>query len=271
MRRRTFLTSLAGAVAGAVTTAGCEVAGGASGGGTGSLTSSTPASPTPAPPASPTVPAAPARFPIPGGAISVLPGDEPTLLLGVDDGVSAEAITDYCRLAVDADLHLVFFGNGCYDSWRQVAPTLRPLVDSGRVQLANHTVNHPKLTTIADGHVASELTENAAIFRNLYGVDLAPWFRPPYGLHDDRVDRIAADLGYHPPVLWSDTFADWNPTSTAYYQQQADRCFQPRTVVLAHANKPDVAPAYPHFVDVIRSRGLRTVTLDDVFQRTPAH
>lgn len=262
MERRRFLTALAGSVAGAVVAAGCT-ARGADAAGTGDATPGvvpppeTPTGPPPPPPIQ--------RFPVPGGAISVLPGDQPTLLLGIDDGVSTQAVLDYCTLVKDADLRLVFFANGCYDSWAEARPVLAPLVESGRVQLANHTYTHPNLTQVSSSRVASELRQNAEHFHGLYGVDLARWYRPPYGAHNATVDSVTASEGYHPPVVWADSFVDWAPTSTEYYVQGAERCFQPRAVVLGHANKPDVTPAYPAFVDLIRSRGLRTVTLDDVF------
>lgn len=251
-------------MAGAALSTSCSAGPGAAGGAGGASESGS-ASASPSATAAASGGAA-AKFPVPGGAITVLPGTEPTLLLGIDDGVNTEAVRDWCTFARDADLRLVFFGNGCYDSWADVTRTLRPMVESGQIQLGNHTLNHPKLTLLGDREIAQELTANAKVFRKLYGVDLAPWFRPPYGLHNDRVDKVAADLGYHPPVLWADSFVDWGETSTPYYKQVARRCFQPRNVVLAHANKPDVAPAYSTFVDIIHERKLRTVTLDDVYR-----
>jgi hypothetical protein len=45
----------------------------------------------------------------------------------------------------------------------------------------------------------------------------------------------------------------------------AQRSFQPQQIVLAHANLPPITHCLAQLSDIISSRGLRTVTLADVF------
>ena len=89
------------------------------------------------------------RLALPGrGVLSVLPGQRDLLALTVDDGVNSDVVRLYTEFAKDTGVRLTFFVNGTYRSWSDNAPLLRPLVESGQIQLGNHTYSHPDLTTL---------------------------------------------------------------------------------------------------------------------------
>jgi peptidoglycan/xylan/chitin deacetylase (PgdA/CDA1 family) len=86
----------------------------------------------------------------PVGEVSSLPGPATTLALTIDDGTSTEVVGAFVDLASRTGIRLTFFPNGSYRSWTEVAPDLRPLVESGQVCFGNHTWSHPDLTTLSD-------------------------------------------------------------------------------------------------------------------------
>lgn len=207
-----------------------------------------------------------ARIPLPGGGeLTRIPGKGDLLALTVDDGVNSEVVRLYTQLAKDTGIRLTFFVNGVYDSWRDNAALLRPLVDSGQIQLGNHTWSHPDLTTLTKEQVADQLRRNDQFLRNTFGADATPYFRPPYGNHNDDVDAVAADLGYRVPTLWAGSLADSTPVAEDFIVKMADQYFIQQNIVIGHLNHPPVTHVFPALVDVIRSRNLRTVTLNDVF------
>ncbi len=211
-------------------------------------------------------PAPVSRIALPGGGeLTKLPGDGDLLALTLDDGVSSEVVRLYTQLAKDTGIRLTYFVNGVYDSWRDNAELLRPLVDSGQIQLGNHTWSHPDLTTLTKERVADELQRNDKFLRDTYGADVTPYFRPPYGAHNDLVDSVASDLGYRVPTLWSGSLADSTPVAEDVIVKMADQYFIQQNIVIGHLNHLPVTHVYPALVDIIRSRNLRTVTLNDVF------
>ncbi len=238
---------------------------GISGSGTQAAAQAPPPPPVGAAPLLPPPPVT-ARIPLPGGGeLAKLPGDGDLLALTVDDGVNTEVVRAYTQLAKDTGIRLTFFVNGVYDSWRDNAALLRPLVDSGQIQLGNHTWSHPDLTTLGADDIKDQLRRNDQFLRNTYGADATPYFRPPYGSHNDMVDGIAADLGYRVPTMWSGSLADSVQVTEDYIVKMADQYFIPQNVVIGHLNHLPVTHVYPALVDIIRSRNLRTVTLNDVF------
>jgi hypothetical protein len=146
-------------------------------------------------------------------------------------------------------------------------PLLRPLVESGQIQLGNHTWTHPDLTKLSTSQVADELGRTDAFLRNAYGVEAGTYFRPPYGHHNAVVDRVAADLGYQVPTLWCGDLRNPAVLSEDQIVKMAYQSFAPHNIVIGHLNHAPVTHVYGQLVDIIRSRRLRTVRLNDVFLR----
>ena len=206
-----------------------------------------------------------ARVPAPVGVLMRLPGDGNQLALTVDDGASSPVVAAFGQFCRDTGTRLTFFVNGANASWSDNAAALRPMVDSGQVQMGNHTWSHPYLNRISLTAVHDQIQRNADFLRNTYGTDGTPFFRPPFGVHTADTDRVAADLGYTTVTLWSGTIGDSLPESEANLVAAATRSFAPQQIVLAHANLPTITHCYDQLSQLIASRNLQTVTLSDVF------
>jgi peptidoglycan-N-acetylglucosamine deacetylase len=214
------------------------------------------------------------RVPLPGGGVlTKLPGDGNLLALTLDDGVNTDVVRLYTQWAKDTGIRLTYFVNGINRSWTDNLALLRPLVESGQIQLGNHTWSHPYLTKVPASRVAQEISRNDDFLKSTFGVDARPYFRPPYGRHNSTVDRVAADLGYTAITLWLGSLSDSTVVTEDYIVQMARRYFTGQAIVIGHLNHPPVTHVYGQLRDVIRERNLRTVTLNDVFvaphQATP--
>ena len=223
------------------------------------VAASTPAGILPPPPST-------SKVPLPGGGVlSSLPGDGDLLALTVDDGVDSEVVRAYTQFAIDTGVRLTYFVNGVNDSWTENKDLIRPLVESGQIQLGNHTWSHPDLTTLSNSKVAEQLTRNHRFIADVYGVDATPFYRPPYGKHNDDIRATAADLGYRATTMWNGSLSDSTLITEDYITQMADKYFTPQAIVIGHLNHKPVTHVYGALVDLIKARNLRTVTLKDVF------
>ncbi len=212
------------------------------------------------------------RSPMPFGPVPVapntlsrLPGDGNQLALTVDDGTNTEVVAAFAQFCRDSGTRLTFFANGVNKSWSVNAPALRPMVDSGQILVGNHTWSHPDITHLGLGAVADQIRRNKDFLHNTFGVDGTPYFRPPYGRHNNDTDRVAADLGYPTITMWSGTVGDSRVINETDLVTNAKQSFQPQQIVLAHANLPPITHCYAQLLDIIHSRNLHTVTLADVF------
>jgi peptidoglycan-N-acetylglucosamine deacetylase len=205
------------------------------------------------------------RVPAPAGVLTRLPGNGNQIALTVDDGASVPVVGAFAQFCHDSGTRLSFFVNGANSSWSVNAPALRPMVDSGQVQMGNHTWSHPYLNRIGLSGVADQIRRNADFLRNTYGKDGTPYFRPPYGVHNAAIDGVAADQGYTTITMWSGDVGDSVPESADSLVAHAAKSFAPQQIVLMHANLPEVTQCYDRLIGLIQSRGLATVTLNDVF------
>ncbi len=201
--------------------------------------------------------------------VDALPGRGSSLALTIDDGTSSEVVGAFAALAVDTGVRLTFFPNGCYRSWEDNAAVLRPLVESGQVALGNHTWSHPDLTGLGGREVAEEISRNRDFLRSTFGIVDSPFFRPPFGATDERIDRIAADVGHPTVAMWNGTLGDYWVIGSEELLASARQWFAAQAIIVGHADHPVVTTVYRELLELIAERRLRTVTLVDVWA-TPA-
>lgn len=201
----------------------------------------------------------------PGGLLTRLPPVGRRVALTVDDGTNSDVVAAFARFCRESGVRMTFFVNGANDSWTVNAPALRPMVESGQIQLGNHTWSHPYLTRIGEREIAEQIARNARFLRNAYGTDGSPYFRPPFGRHTRVSDRIAADLGYRTVAKWSVQVGDNLPTTERDLGAGIARALRPGSIVLAHANLPTITRCYDRLLSLIAERDLQPVTLADVY------
>src|SRR5258705_10547404 len=123
------------------------------------------------------------------GVLTRLPGDGNQLALTVDDGGSVPVVGAFAQFCADTGTRLTFFVNGANSSWSVNAPALRPMIDAGQVQMANHTWSHPHLNRLNLGAVAGQLSRNSDFLRTTYGAAGTPTFLAHSGLHHAHIDQ----------------------------------------------------------------------------------
>ena len=200
-----------------------------------------------------------------GVSITELPVPGPYLAWTIDDGTDPDVIAGYVEMAHLTGNRFTFFLNGNQKAWSIRADMLRPLVQTGQIQLANHTWSHRDLRALSTKGIQDELRWNEDFIQATYGVSGRPFFRPPYGYVNAHVRDAAAEIGYTASTLWYGSLADSGRLTPEQIRGFGDEWFTAGRIVIAHANYPPILSAMQHLIDLIAQRGLRTVTLNDVF------
>jgi peptidoglycan/xylan/chitin deacetylase (PgdA/CDA1 family) len=213
---------------------------------------------------SPPLPTTKGAIPV-GKAITEIPIPGPYMAWTIDDGTDPTVVAAYAQLAEETGNRLTFFLNGNQPSWTIHAKRLRPLVESGQIQLGNHTWSHPDLRALTTAGIQDQLQRNENFIMQTYGVSAKPFYRPPFGYVNAHVRDAAAAIGYTAPTLWYGSLSDSSVLTSDQISGFGDQWFGAGRVVIAHANHPGVIGAMQHLVDLVAQRGLRTVTLRDVF------
>jgi peptidoglycan/xylan/chitin deacetylase (PgdA/CDA1 family) len=206
------------------------------------------------------------RKQLPEGKIRTLPiSNVKRIAWTVDDGSSAEGIKDYLDFMQEHDLRMTFFITSEYPGWISNRVQVQELVDSGNLQLANHTHFHPSLRSMSNARIAAELTRCGQFIEDTFGVEARPYFRPPYGNIDARVESVASELGYTSPIMWSGSLGDTARQRRQSMVQLGKKYLHDGNIVLDHFNARTPKPIFDELFKLLEQRKLQTVTLDDVF------
>jgi peptidoglycan/xylan/chitin deacetylase (PgdA/CDA1 family) len=189
---------------------------------------------------------------------------EPVMVLTFDAGADrghAGAILD--TLAAKG-VHGTF---GMTGGWAQSNPDLIWRIVNEGHGLINHTWSHPSFPGLTSAQRADELRRTEDLIRNQVGVELQPYFRPPYGEYNDSVLADLAANGYTVNVMWTVDTLGWAGRSAADITSVVLNTAVPGGIVLMHvgAESQDAA-ALPGMIDQLRARGYRFATVDDLAQ-----
>jgi peptidoglycan/xylan/chitin deacetylase (PgdA/CDA1 family) len=163
---------------------------------------------------------------------------KPQIALTFDGGAEENATADILNFLAEKDIQCTMFLTGAYIDRNKYL--VRRMVEDGH-EVANHTWNHPHLTTyeINRRHstrpevnrelVQSELTRTAQLFERITGQKMAPLWRAPYGEHNLQIRQWAAEIGFR-HVGWTIGYGngetmdtqDWVADTTAsnYHSSQ---------------------------------------------------
>jgi len=198
--------------------------------------------------------------------ITALPEDAgDTVAITVDDGADSSVVDAYLDFARDSGVRLTFFVTSSYPGWTDCKDKMTPLVESGQVQLGNHTVTHAGLTSLDESGIISEVSQCEEFLNSTYGVTGTPFIRPPYGYRDGLTDSVCAKLGYTTSTMWYGSFGDSGLLTEDVLLGEAQKWLLAQHIVIGHANFPTVTHLYGQIIDILRERNLLTATLDDVY------
>ena len=270
VERRDFLTLLTGGMVAALT--GCTGGGSQRGRATGAHGPTTSVAPGAGPSTTrsrlPPPPLPPIPPPRPGHPNVILRAPKPTnqVALTIDDGYCRECVAGYVAFAERTGIQLTFSPNGRFgDLWRPHTRVLRPLIAAGQVQIGNHTWSHPDLLRANDGAVRVEIERNEDWIQKTFGITARPYFRPPFGRHDRRVDELAGSLGYTSIMMWNGTLGDATVETPGELLGLADKWVRAGSIVLGHANHPTVLRLFDELQGLLARRALAPVTIDAMF------
>lgn len=139
--------------------------------------------------------------------------------------------------------------------------TMRRLVREGH-QIANHTTNHPQLTTLSASSIRQELNTCENKLKQ-YGGNQMYCLRPPYGSYNSTVRQQSNG----PLILWSVDTLDWQSrNATAVYNKIINNTTDGSIVLLHDLYSTSVSGAL-RAIDTLKARGYEFVTVNELFRR----
>jgi len=148
----------------------------------------------------------------------------------------------------------------------------RYLASLPQFELANHTFLHPHMTQMSDDRIREELQWTQEVMYSLTGRQ-AHLFRPPYGEYDNRVVRIAAEMGL---TTVEYDLASGDPDIHATRQKLVEYVTEKArdgSIIVMHINRRGwhTAEALPQIITELRKRGFKLVTVSELIHDLHQH
>jgi peptidoglycan/xylan/chitin deacetylase (PgdA/CDA1 family) len=206
----------------------------------------------------------------PFGEIIRGPRGKSEIALTFDAGAEAECFEDLIAALENARVHSTFFVTG---NWAQKNRDCAAAITKHGHEVGNHTWNHLNLTKQTDDIVREEISRAEVFLNELTGQSSRPLWRAPYGERDDRVLRIASNLGYR-SIYWTfDSLDGVEPVKTPQFL--IDRITAKNdaelngAIILLHVGVRSTADALPAIIANLQGRGFRLVTISKLLEAAP--
>lgn len=194
-----------------------------------------------------------------GEALSAAEHPPRRVALTFDDGPHPGATERILQILKEKRVPATFFVVG-----KQVEryPGLLRSLDRAGHEIANHTYDHPNLTTISALDVKFQLDDTRRLIEKIIDKKCA-YFRPPGGQLNASVAAQAA-RGGHRLILW-DVFPQdhLSPAPNALHARVMAAAHD-GAVVLLHSGIESTMQALPGLIDDLRGQGYTFLTISDM-------
>ena len=142
---------------------------------------------------------------------------------------------------------------------------VRRMADEGHL-ICNHTYTHKNLCGAPHGELTAELRRLETACKDMAGVEMAHYFRPPEGCFDEAMLKEALEAGYK-TVFWSFAYADWDnerqPDPAAAKKKILDNLHN-GAVILLHPTSATNAAILGDVLREMKAQGYRFGNLDEL-------
>ncbi len=223
------------------------------------------------------------------------PRDKPHIALTFDAGSTNKRAEKVLNVLREKGIITTIFVTGKFI--KNYPETVKNIVAEGH-EVGNHTYSHLHLTTYDDNmrhHTApgvtreilqEELLTTKNLFEKLTGKSMAPWWRAPYGEHNQQIREWAGLVGFK-HVDWTRSpqnfdILDWVIDENSKNYRDAETMLKTLTsldggqlgranggIVLMHLgterHKDFPDEILPMAIDIIRDQGYKFVTISSMF------
>lgn len=174
-----------------------------------------------------------------------------------DDGPSKYTL-DIANILEEYNASATFFEVG-YNI--KAHPEITKELSERGFEIANHTIDHSKLTKLTEVKYLSKINDNNALFKELTGKDM-PYLRPPYGSYNDK---IKASAGV-PIVTWSLDTRDWESRNKDKVIEMVINNIKEGDIILFHDLYESTRDAVKELMPLLKEQGYQAVSVGELFK-----
>ena len=212
-------------------------------------------------PADPDAPKKPHHKGWPSPAAGPTESGDPELIFTFDDGPNPKTTPAVLDILAKHHIHATFFLVGEMAANPKAAPIIERMLREGHI-VANHTMTHQDLCRKDEEVGAREIDNGKAAIEKAAPGWIPVWFRTPYGVRCDRVDKLLGDR-HLDHFHWDLDGQEWKHNNTQkevdYVEKEVGR-MTGRNVLLMHDIKKATVESLPIILDWIEATNAQRAT-----------
>ncbi len=167
-------------------------------------------------------------------------------VLTFDDGPNILYTPKILDILKEYSVKAIFFLTG---QNAEKYPELVQRIDAEGHQVGNHTYSHPRLISLSDEEVKTEITRTQIILEDI--IHKKPLlFRPPYGEYDTRV-QAACDAENLELMIWNVDAKDWKESDAEVITETVIQHAASGSIILFH-DLPQTIEALPAIIQKLQ-------------------
>lgn len=198
--------------------------------------------------------------------IHQLPVKEKVIAIGFDDGPDEQYTPAILDILAKVNGKATFFVIGIH---LEKLPDIAKRAIAENHEIGNHTFSHPALAELSAEEIEAELIKQEKTI-NTY-LNIKPTvFRPPYFSFDEKVEHVAAKLGYKITAGCTNGEAtDWENPGVEHIVEQTLKSIAPGQILLLHdgfGDRSQTVAATEIIVEKLTAEGYRFVTISELIE-----
>ena len=185
------------------------------------------------------------------------------IYLTFDEGYEQGYTARILDILKEKNVPAAFFVTKAYI--KQDPDLVRRMVAEGHI-VGNHTVRHKSSPKLSPMELTEELAGVEEYFKEITGVELPKYFRPPMGEYSESTLKTAYDAGYA-TIFWSFAYEDWltnkQPGAAAAHKKVVGGLHN-GAILLLHAVSSSNTEALADIIDSAHALGYEFKTLDNL-------
>lgn len=188
--------------------------------------------------------------------------EEKKIAISFDAAWGADLSEELLHILKQYNVKTTFFLVGF---WVDKYPEMVKRIDEEGHEIGNHSAKHPKMSQLSEERIIEELTITSNKIEKITGkkVNL---FRPPYGDYNNRLMKIAKDLGYY-VIQWDVDSLDYKDYGRDAIVDRVIGKVKNGSIVLFHNNATYTKDALPIILEKLQKKGFTIVPISDLIYK----
>lgn len=192
--------------------------------------------------------------------------NEKKVALTFDAAWGSDKTEKIIKTLKDAGVSATFFLVGF---WTEQNSDKVKLIDDAGFDIGTHSNTHPKMSTLSELQMNSELKISMDLITKITGKPVK-FFRPPFGDYNDKLIEVAGNLKLK-TIQWDVDSLDWKGLSANEILSRIKQSVKNGSIILFHNNSDHILEALPIVVNYLKAEGYKMVKISELVYEENYH